>query len=485
MLVASFGPTNPHRGDAIVATFFWSGSTTRITSVTDRLSDGTSVGNAYALVDSISAGGVSMATFAATNVGNFLDPNPPGEKVLLVQATLSDSVPDGGVMVSAWSGVEGVSTQALGMRRSASGSGSTSPTVASAGSITANAGALVYGVTMANRLAGRSGPTGFSNITSMSDAAGLVAGGDYVVAAGAGSFDPQWGWGFNQPTTWLATVLSLNAASPAPTPSGAPATRVVFTVQPSTTTAGSSIAPPVKVAAQDSVGTTDTTFRGTITVDIGTNPGAGTLSGTRSVAAVNGVATFSNLSINQPGNGYTLQATAVGLTPGTSAPFNITAPPPPPPPPPPPQGSGITLDRQNGLLGSVPAPGITIIKKGFNPVNPHRGDAIVATFFWAGASTITGVSDHETNGKLVGNTYRLVESLSAGGLTMATYVATNAQNFPDAFDERVTLGDSVLVVEASFSSPVTRGGVMISAWVGVDAVSSFRSLRERSCTGSC
>ena len=45
-----------------------------------------------------------------------------------------------------------------------------------------------------------------------------------------------------------------------------------------------------------------------VTLAIGTNPGSGTLSGTVTVAAVNGVATFSNLSINKAGTGYTLTA---------------------------------------------------------------------------------------------------------------------------------------------------------------------------------
>ena len=51
---------------------------------------------------------------------------------------------------------------------------------------------------------------------------------------------------------------------------------------------------------------------------IGTNPGGGTLSGTTTVAAVAGVATFSNLSIDKVGNGYTLTASAAGLTGATS-----------------------------------------------------------------------------------------------------------------------------------------------------------------------
>src|SRR5947207_15549530 len=65
-------------------------------------------------------------------------------------------------------------------------------------------------------------------------------------------------------------------------------------------------------------------------VGLGANPGGGTLAGTTSVNAVSGVATFSTLSINNAGNGYTLTASASGLTGATSASFNITAAPPPP-----------------------------------------------------------------------------------------------------------------------------------------------------------
>jgi hypothetical protein len=42
------------------------------------------------------------------------------------------------------------------------------------------------------------------------------------------------------------------------------------------------------------------------------------------VAAVNGVATFSNLSINKAGTGYTLTATDGSLASGTSGSFNVT-----------------------------------------------------------------------------------------------------------------------------------------------------------------
>ncbi len=105
-----------------------------------------------------------------------------------------------------------------------------------------------------------------------------------------------------------------------------PASELRFGVQPSNTQVGATISPPVTVRATDAAGTTDTGFSGTITVAIQNNPGGGTLSGTLSQPAVNGVATFSNLSIDAVGNGYTLQATSVpALTPDTSNGFNITA----------------------------------------------------------------------------------------------------------------------------------------------------------------
>src|SRR5207247_679020 len=100
------------------------------------------------------------------------------------------------------------------------------------------------------------------------------------------------------------------------------ATQLVFNVQPSTTTAGAAITPAVEVTAQDASGNTASGFTGNITVAIGTNPSSGTLSGTKTVAAVAGVASFSGLSIDKAGTGYTLTATGAGST--TSAAFNIT-----------------------------------------------------------------------------------------------------------------------------------------------------------------
>src|SRR5207249_3849569 len=72
-------------------------------------------------------------------------------------------------------------------------------------------------------------------------------------------------------------------------------------------------------------GNTATGFTGNVTMALGANPGSGTLSGTTTVAAVAGVATFPGLSIKRVGTGYTLTANSGSLSGTNSTPFNITA----------------------------------------------------------------------------------------------------------------------------------------------------------------
>jgi hypothetical protein len=126
-------------------------------------------------------------------------------------------------------------------------------------------------------------------------------------------------------TLVAASDSVLPATSAAFDVTGMPAIQLAFTVQPSNATAGKTISPAVRVAAQDGLGNTVTSFTGNITVAISTNPSGGTLSGTMSVAAVAGVASFSTLSIDKSGAGYTLGAAAAGLTGATSAPFNMAS----------------------------------------------------------------------------------------------------------------------------------------------------------------
>src|SRR5439155_100515 len=128
-------------------------------------------------------------------------------------------------------------------------------------------------------------------------------------------------------------LYELSAASPGlPGVSSAffkviagPASRLALSVQPSTVTAGATITPPVEVTARDALGNTADGFTASVTVAIGQNPGVGTLSGTQTVAAVAGVASFPTLSVDRAGSGYTLVAAAAGPSGATSAPFDVTA----------------------------------------------------------------------------------------------------------------------------------------------------------------
>ena len=109
----------------------------------------------------------------------------------------------------------------------------------------------------------------------------------------------------------------------------APELRLVFSIQPVNTRASTSMA-NVVVSILRKDGLVDTTSSASITLTQGgANPNGGTLSGTRIVNAVNGVATFSGLSIDRVGS-YALvasgpsSASAVYVN-GTSNTFNITA----------------------------------------------------------------------------------------------------------------------------------------------------------------
>jgi hypothetical protein len=312
-----FDPRNPHVGDAIVATFFWYGSTNTIVEVTDHLSDAdhTPVGNTYTLVEYVTAGGLSMATYVATNVQGFSDADTAFEKILAVHAIFSNHV-TGGVKISAWTGVTAVTAQALAAHRSASGVGS-GITAAGPGPIALKAGALAYAVTMSDGDAGFDRPAGFTQISTGADTA-IVQDGEYAISGDGTPLDPQWAWHFNDGTqsTWLSSVLALNPAS----------AHLVFTTPPSTTLPLVTMKPAVQVAVVDDLGNTLTGFTGSVTIAIGHNGGLllpGTLSGTKTVATVNGVATFSNLSIDQPGNRYTLTVSGQGLIGAESRAFNI------------------------------------------------------------------------------------------------------------------------------------------------------------------
>jgi hypothetical protein len=96
-----------------------------------------------------------------------------------------------------------------------------------------------------------------------------------------------------------------------------------FATQPSNSMVNQDITPPVTVQL---VGAGDAPVAAAgvpVTLALDNDPGLGTLSGTLTEPTnASGVATFSDLQIDEPGFGYTLAASSPGLTGATSDPFN-------------------------------------------------------------------------------------------------------------------------------------------------------------------
>src|SRR5439155_14350452 len=126
---------------------------------------------------------------------------------------------------------------------------------------------------------------------------------------------------------WLLSVGLAAAAAgcggdTGPTTPTVPA-QLAFTVQPTTTTIEGTISPAVQVEIQDAAGARVADARDPVTLAIGTNPGGGTLLGTATVNAIDGIASFSGLAIATPGRSYTLVAASGSLTRATSVAFNV------------------------------------------------------------------------------------------------------------------------------------------------------------------
>ena len=103
------------------------------------------------------------------------------------------------------------------------------------------------------------------------------------------------------------------------------ANHLAFGVQPSNATSGASISPAITVRVLDQFGNlvTGDTSNVSLAITTATGTAGATLSGTTSVNAIGSVATFSGLSIDFGGTGYTLTASDGGLGTATSGAFNI------------------------------------------------------------------------------------------------------------------------------------------------------------------
>lgn len=164
---------------------------------------------------------------------------------------------------------------------------------------TGTPGAVLNGTTTVNVAGGMASFTGLSI---------NLAGTGYVLTATA-------------PGVTSADSSAFNVAA-APTPA-----RLAFSIQPGGANANAPLSPQPVVAAQDAIGLTVTSFNGPVTLAIksGTGTAGATLKGATTVNAVNGIATFTGLSIDKGGTGYVLTATSGTIAPAESNAFNIAA----------------------------------------------------------------------------------------------------------------------------------------------------------------
>ncbi len=193
------------------------------------------------------------------------------------------------------------------------------------GSVTAGTG---FGLTITAEDSSGNVDTSFDGTVTLaldSSPTGSVLGGTLTVTAqsGVASFSDLT---LNKVGTDCTLLVFSNGEPQADTDAfnvtAAAATQLVVTTQPpSAVTTGMAFG--LTVTADDSSGNVDPTFNGSVTVALLDNPGGATLGGSLSVAAQSGVATFSGLSLDDAGAGYTLQVSSPGLTTATTGAFTV------------------------------------------------------------------------------------------------------------------------------------------------------------------
>jgi hypothetical protein len=186
----------------------------------------------------------------------------------------------------------------------------------------------------------------------------------------------------------LTPVTSANFAISSPGGNAPPLpVKLVFQQQPTNALTQATITPAVTVVVEDGNGNPVTTAINPVTL---TEVGGTGLSGTWSVAPVNGIATFNNLSVSNAGT-YTLAAISPSLTPATSKAFTINSP-----------GGGAPLPAKlafvqqpsNAAAGATIAPPVTVavVDSNGNPVTGAANPVTIALTVGTGLTgTLTAV----------------------------------------------------------------------------------------------
>lgn len=258
---------------------------------------------------------------------------------------------------------------------------------------------------------------------------------------------------------------------------GPSVTQLVFSAQPSSVTAGVTITPPIKVTALDANGNTATRFTGGVTIVIGTNPNSGALSGTTTVAAISGVATFPNLSIDKSGAGYTFQATSGGLTSSPSATITVT--------PAVATQLAFTVQPSNTGAGAAIAPAVQVTARDAfgNLATSHAGVVSLAIATNPSGGTLSGTTSQGATAGVAGFSGLSIDKAGTGytltaisgpltaatstGFTITAGSVSASQSTMIVTPDSVTAGSAVSTIAVTakdaIGNPIQGATVVLSA----------------------
>jgi subtilase family serine protease len=253
------------------------------------------------------------------------------------------------------------------------------------------------------------------------------------------------------------------------------ASKLSFSVSPSNATAGGSISVTVQVL--DGSGNLVATDASNITLSFGNNPGGGALNGTTTVAAVNGVATFTGLSINIAGAGYTLTASDGSLAGATSGSFAISAA----------TASKLVIANQPtaASVGVAISPAVTVaIEDAYGNIVTTNSSTVTLTLSTGGSFTggLTTASGLAASGiAAFGN----LKVATAGSFTLAasdgSLTATTSNSFAIAkgtpvvgvTDAGGTYGGVAFGATAAYADDANSGATLVSFGSGLLSYSYY------------
>ena len=222
------------------------------------------------------------------------------------------------------------------------------------------------------------------------------------------------------------------------------AAQLAFVQGPSNGSVNSNIAPAVTVQVEDQF---SNPVKSTAAVQLTLNNAAGaSLSGTnpKNAANASGIATFSNLRINEVGTGYTLTATSSGLTASPiSSSFSIT-------------GNATTIAVNSSASSIAFGAPLTLSATVTNLQTVSTGSPTGAVEFWdgpvgTGADLGSGTRAGGTNAATF--TLPTINTLSIGTHTIyAVYTSTGN------YSSGTSLGFPVVVIPDSSSTTVSAAG---------------------------